>query len=76
MWVCACEYGCPQKPEASAPLKLELQTVVSCLIWVPGTELGSPGRAVSALSHFSNPRSFVHYTWKLYLSELKITVEI
>lgn len=28
------------------PLELELQTFVSCLMWVLGTKLGSSGRAV------------------------------
>lgn len=32
--ICACGYGCP--------LELEIQTVISCLIWVLGIELGSP----------------------------------
>lgn len=41
----------------SDPLELELQEVVSHLIWMLGIELRSYGRAVSALnlSHLSNP---------------------
>lgn len=31
-------------------LELELQVVLSYLTWVLGTELGSPGRTVSALN--------------------------
>jgi hypothetical protein len=34
-----------------APLGMELEMVVSHLMWVLGTKLGSSGRAVSALNH-------------------------
>ena len=35
----------------SDPLELELQTAVSCLIWVLGIELMSCARTISALNH-------------------------
>lgn len=36
------------------PLKLGLEEVVSCLVWVLGTELWSSSRVVSALNHLSS----------------------
>ena len=32
------------------PLKVELQAVLSCLIWALGAKLKSPGKAVPALT--------------------------
>ena len=40
---CTCEYSCPQRPEASELLELELQVAVSFLL---GIELWSSRRAV------------------------------
>lgn len=44
---------CLQRPEIF--LELELEVVVSCLMWVVGTELGSS----LPLSHLSSPYSVV-----------------
>jgi hypothetical protein len=48
IFVYAC--SCPSKPEASDLLELELQTVVSCPVWVLGTELGFSAKAVYVCS--------------------------
>lgn len=43
-------FGCPlQRLEDDILLELELQVIVSLLIWPVGTELGSSGRAIKAL---------------------------
>lgn len=39
--------------KATDTLELELQAVVSCLMWVLGTEPGSFGRAANTLSHWA-----------------------
>lgn len=36
MWVCALRCCCLLRLEASIPLELELEKVVSCLMWVLG----------------------------------------
>ena len=41
---------CRGQKRASEPLELELQMVVSFLMWVLGTELKSSGQAGSALN--------------------------
>lgn len=41
---------CHWRPKALEPLELELETVVSCPVWVLGTKLKSYGRATSTLS--------------------------
>jgi hypothetical protein len=38
---------CPQRPEEN--MDLELQVAVSCMMWVLVTNLGSSGRATTAL---------------------------
>lgn len=48
--VCICMLGLEEKPEASDPVELELQAVVSHLVWVPGMELRSSGRAACNLN--------------------------
>jgi hypothetical protein len=49
--LCApCVCSCLWRQRASDPLELELQAVVSCLMWVLETEPGSSARAVSALN--------------------------
>lgn len=58
MCVCSCIYthmcaGTHRGEKATDPLKLELQLVVSCLIWVRHVEPGSSERA--ALNHLSSP---------------------
>jgi hypothetical protein len=52
MWICACEHRCLTRleTEASSLLKWESQTVLSCLICVLGTKLGSSCRATSVLN--------------------------
>lgn len=42
--------GCLRRSKTLDPLKLELQAIVSCLLWVIGRELGFPARAVWALN--------------------------
>lgn len=55
--VCLCEYmiyncGCPWRPgRVSDTLELELQMVMSLLVWVLGTHPRSPVRAASTLNH-------------------------
>lgn len=45
-------YGCLRCPEDGAEsLVLELQVVVSCLLWVLGTQLRFPGRTAWTLNH-------------------------
>jgi hypothetical protein len=44
MYAQACRFFTGQK-RALVPLELNLQAVVSCPLWVLGTELGSPERA-------------------------------
>jgi hypothetical protein len=39
------------RPQGLDPLELELQVVVSYLVWLLGIELGSFGRGASALNH-------------------------
>lgn len=47
--VCAC--ACPMEVRRGLDrLELKLQVVVSCLMWVLDTELGSPARVASALN--------------------------
>lgn len=42
--------GCLGRPESILdPLELELETGVSCLMWVLGAQSGSSGRAASTL---------------------------
>lgn len=58
MCVCMCVSPCPEsRKEVSGllKLKLELQEVVSHLTWVLRTELGSFGRAASALKYWAVP---------------------
>lgn len=49
MWVCACEYRCPWRPETLALGDLELQTGVSSRLWVLEAVPGSSRRVESAL---------------------------
>jgi hypothetical protein len=52
IWVCACELGSRQRPVVGdGPPELESQAVVSCPMWVIGSELGLAARAV----HESSP---------------------
>lgn len=52
VWVCAQECGCLQSPELTDPLELDLQVIVSHLVWGLRIKLGSSGRAVQALKCF------------------------
>lgn len=46
MWVCTCECSAYRSQrEVCDFLELELQAVVSCYMWVLGTDLGSSARA-------------------------------
>jgi len=49
--VCAYKHRHPQRVGISGPLELELQTVVSCIMWLLGTELWTFGRAERAANH-------------------------
>ena len=60
--VCA---GALRGQRSNHPLERELETVVSCLMWVLGTEPGSFARAVSALTRLSSPEVFIFNTWTL-----------
>ena len=44
------------------PLKLGLEAVMSCLVWVLGTQLWSSSRVVSALNHLSSSVVLMHRT--------------
>lgn len=48
---------CFWRPEASNPLELDSQTVVSCLMWVLGTvqDLWKFNKGSKPLSHLSSP---------------------
>ena len=50
--ICVCGYMCVWvyggQRRMADPLELELQAAVSCLMWVLGIELGSPGGAAHA----------------------------
>ena len=49
--VCACVYGSPWTPgEEAESLEVELQAVVSSLMWLLGSKLRSSGRAADALT--------------------------
>jgi hypothetical protein len=48
--LCVCKYLRGQRRGSDSP-ELELQTVLNILAWVLGTELGSSGKASSALDH-------------------------
>jgi hypothetical protein len=51
VWVCAHEYRCPHRPvRISDPLELKSQEVVSHLVWVLGTDLGSSATIAIALN--------------------------
>lgn len=50
VWVCTQKCRCHWRLKALEPLELELETVVSCPVWVLGTKLKSYGRATSTLS--------------------------
>lgn len=70
VWIWACEFRCPWRPEASDPLELELQTLVSCLLWVLGIELRSSARSMlaccSSLSYLQLPSQYLkilHWPW-------------
>lgn len=43
--------GVLRRSEVSDPLELEIKTVVSCLMWVLGAELGFSPRALYILNH-------------------------
>lgn len=51
MYVYVHECRCPQRTEASDPLEVRLQVVVSHLTWVLGTDLGSSGGTARSLNH-------------------------
>lgn len=53
--VCVCVNALKAPTKMLNPLKLELQSAVSCLIWVLDTKLRSFGRAASALTLPSEP---------------------
>lgn len=42
---------CKDQKKLSDPLKMELQTVVSYLMWMLGTKFSSSGRAASVLNY-------------------------
>lgn len=49
--VCVRACACPMEVRRGLDrLELKLQVVVSCLMWVLDTELGSPARVASALN--------------------------
>jgi hypothetical protein len=52
---------------ASDPLELELQAVVSCLVWVMGSELRPSGRAVSDLNHWVVTPDFLYFLVEIIL---------
>lgn len=57
---CVCVNVCNVVPTEARkgswiPLQLELQKVISCPLWVLGTELRSPERAVCALKLTTEP---------------------
>lgn len=60
--VCAGECWCLQRKWVSDPMKLELQTIVSYLIWVLEIKLWFLGKAVCDLNHWalSKPSLFSH----------------
>lgn len=60
MWLCAHECSCIRRPEASNSLERELQAVVTCLMWVLGTELQSSGTAASVPSAASPYCNEIH----------------
>lgn len=48
--VCVMRYLVCQKPEGSDPLEMELEAVVSCLMWMLGIQFRSSRRSVHALN--------------------------
>jgi hypothetical protein len=70
MWVwgggiCAHEGGCLRRSEVLDLLELELQRVVSCLLWLLRTELQSSARAVLTPNH-----------WTIFLWHLQLFSDI
>lgn len=62
MYFCVCASCMWWHPEGMlGSLELELQTVVSCLRCLLGTELGPSGKAASVLSHWATPRAPVTF---------------
>lgn len=61
IFFCICSYveGL-LRPEAVDPLKLELWLIMSCLIGVLGTELGSTGKAVNPFNPESSLQPQLH----------------
>lgn len=59
--VCACEYGCPWRPEKALDLlELELKAIVSYLVWMLGPEL-SPPQEQQVLIPLSSPLPCIEY---------------
>lgn len=57
-------WGDPHRGQGTSPdlLDVGIQIVVSCFVWVLGTELGFPGRAPSALKHLArSPVSSLYF---------------
>lgn len=71
MYLCACELGFMQKPEAPSPQKLDLQAVLKYLTYVVGTELRCFAKSVHIHSSraISLASVFLHcycYHWLTY----------
>lgn len=50
VYMCTCVFSiCGSQKRALDPFELELQAIVSCLMWLLGTEPVSAARAFSAL---------------------------
>jgi hypothetical protein len=50
-----------EKKKVSGPLELDLQAVVSCLVWVLGRKLRSSGRAMSTLDLGAISPALLHF---------------
>lgn len=58
IFFCICSYV--EVPEAVDPLKLEFWLIMSCLMGVLGTELGSTGKAVNPFNPESSLQPQLH----------------
>lgn len=66
--MCVSEYSCLQKPEGQLSLELEIEMVVSCMMWMLNSNLGSPeGQSVFLTNNLSSqPQQKGFLKWFYY----------